>query len=190
MTDTCPLSNNTTVYIENFQNTLKEMMEQMRSAVVADSISAGFINQMIPHHRAAIVMSENLLRYTTNIPLQTIALDMISAQKKSIDNLTGMYMKCQSCQNYPREVYYYKRSLDPIISSMFCEMQSACAANNIDANFIREMIPHHKGAVLMSEHALRFRLCPDLIPMLDLVIISQKEEIRQLQLLLDQMERQ
>ncbi len=188
MTNTCPLSNNTTVYVDQFQSTLKEMMDQMSSVMVTESISASFIRQMIPHHRAAIAMSQNLLRFTTNIALQNIALNIISSQEKSIENMTAAYMRCQSCMNYPREVFYYKRGNDPIISNMFCEMQSACTDNNIDTNFIREMIPHHRGAVQMSENALRFRLCPELIPLLDAIIVSQKEGIQQMQQLLCQLE--
>lgn len=188
MTNTCPLSNNTTLYVEQFQCTFKEMTEQMSSVVVAESISASFIRQMIPHHRAAIAMSENLLRFTTNIALQNIALNIICSQQKSIENMTAIYMRCQSCMNYPREVFYYKRGNDPILNNMFREMQSACTDNNIDTNFIREMIPHHRGAVLMSENALRFRLCPELVPLLEAIIASQKEGIQQLEQLLCQLE--
>ncbi len=184
MTNTCPLSNNTTAYIKGFRDTLKELTDQMGSAAVTESISASFIRQMIPHHRAAIAMSENLLHYTTNIPLQNIALNIITSQQKSIDQMTGAYMKCQACMNYPREVYFYKRGIDPIISNMLCEMQSACTGNSIDSNFIREMIPHHRGAVKMCEHALRFRLCPQLLPLTEAMAASQKENIGQLQALL------
>ena len=188
MTNTCPLSNNTTVYVEQFQCTLKEMTSQMNSVVVTESISASFIRQMIPHHRAAIAMSESLLRFTTNIELQDIALNIISSQEKSIENMTAVYSRCQSCVNYPREAYYYKRGNEPILNNMFREMQSACTDNNIDTNFIREMIPHHRGAVLMSENALRFRLCPELVPLLDAIIVTQKEGIQQMQQLLCQLE--
>lgn len=188
MTNACPLSNNTSDYVEKFQCTLKEMMDQMSSAAAAESISAGFIRQMISHHRAAIAMAGNLLRFTTNIALQNFALNIISSQEKSIENMSAICGRCQSFVNYPREAYFYKRGNDPIVSNMFHEMQSACTDNNIDTNFLREMIPHHKGAVLMSEHALRFRLCPELVRLLDGIIQSQKEGLRQLQQMLSQSE--
>lgn len=88
--------------------------------------------------------------------------------------------------NLPWELECYKTQNSHIISNMFHEMRTACTDNNIDADFMREMIPHHKGAVCMSENALQFSLCPDLVPQLQAIIASQKEGIRQMQLLLQQ----
>ena len=67
------LSNNTQEYLERFYSVLDTMINGMTAVQPTDSVSMDFIHQMIPHHRAAIQMSENLLRYTTNIPLQNIA---------------------------------------------------------------------------------------------------------------------
>ena len=53
------------------------MIQQMNSAQLSNSISYNFIVQMIPHHKAAIEMSCNLLQYTTLVPLQEIALNII-----------------------------------------------------------------------------------------------------------------
>ena len=36
----------------------------------------------------------------------------------------------------------------------------------------------------MSENALRFSLCPELVPLLDAIIVSQKEGIRKMQCLM------
>lgn len=184
MTNMCQFSNNTISYLERYQYILKDMIEQMSSVVLTDSISGSFITQMIPHHRAAIAMSENLLRYTTNIPLQNIALNIISSQQKSIQDMMEAFPRCRDCRNSSSELECYKKQNDCIISNMFYEMRAAIADNNISANFMREMIPHHKGAVCMSENALQFPLCSELIPQLHAIITSQKEGIRQMQLLL------
>ena len=40
----------------------------------------------------------------------------------------------------------------------------------------------------MSENALRYPLCPGLIPVLDAIIVSQKKGVRQMQRLLWQIE--
>lgn len=187
MTNMCQFSYNTIKYLEQYQYILKNMIDQMSSVVLTDSISGSFITQMIPHHRAAIAMSENLLRYTTNIPLQNIAMNIIISQKKSIENMSEIYLRCQTCINYPAELDCYKKQNESIIGKMFCEMSTAYSDNSIDANFMREMIPHHEGAVQMSENALQYMLCPELIPLLDAIITSQKEGIRQMRLLLQQL---
>lgn len=184
----CQLSMNTKCYMQQYECILKEMIEKMTSVTFTESISGSFITQMIPHHCGAIEMSKNLLKYTTNIPLQDIALNIVSSQEKSIKNMTDVYPKCRRWRNDQRQLISYKRENERIVSEMFHEMKSACTDNNIDANFIREMIPHHRGAVQMSENALRFCLCPELIPLLESIIKSQKEGIWQMQQLLEQIE--
>lgn len=184
----CQMSNNTKAYLQQFHCILQTMIQEMTSVVLTESLSGSFIAQMIPHHRAAIAMSENLLKYTTNIPLQNIALNIISSQRKSIENMQAVYSRCQFCINTPQDIACYKMQNEAIISTMFCEMSSASADNNIDANFMREMIPHHLGAVRMSENALRYPLCPELVPLLNAIIVSQMEGIRQMQQLLQQIQ--
>lgn len=180
----CRFSNNTRDYVEQYHCILDEMIRNMNCAELTDSLSGSFITQMIPHHRAAIQMSKNLLCYTTNIPLQDIALNIISSQEKSIQNMTEVFPRCESCINCKRDIECYEMKNERIISDMFCEMKSACTDNNINCNFMREMIPHHRGAVRMSENALRFSLCPELVPLLDAIIVSQKEGIRKMQCLM------
>lgn len=67
---------------------------------------------------------------------------------------------------------------------MFRRMGSVCGTNCLDADFMREMIPHHQGAIQMSENALRFPICPELQPILENIITSQRQGVRQMQRLL------
>lgn len=46
------------------------------------------------------------------------------------------------------------------------------------------MIPHHMGAIRMSENALRFPICPELIPILTAIISSQKRGVQEMEKLL------
>ncbi len=184
MSNSCALSLNTQTYIDQYQDILNTMIEQMLEVELSDSLSGSFIEQMIPHHRAAIDMSENLLRYTSNIPLQNIALNIISSQKESIDNMTAVFPACQSCLNAPQELASFQMCNETILKTMFHDMTCACVGNNIDANFMRQMIPHHRGAVHMAENALRHPLCPELVPLLNAIITSQKRGICEMQRLL------
>ncbi|WP_394924659.1 DUF305 domain-containing protein [uncultured Robinsoniella sp.] len=184
MTNTCQLSNNTKNYVEQYHCILENMIQKMSAVKLTESISGSFITQMIPHHCAAIAMSENLLRYTTNIPLQNIAMNIITSQQKSIENMTAAYPECQCTMNYPEELSCYEQNNYNTIQSMFYEMKAARTENSIDANFMREMIPHHKGAVYMSENALQFPVLPALVPLLEEIVRSQKEGIRKMRYLL------
>ena len=72
-------------YLCCFYEILDNMIEEMTSAKLTNSISHNFIVQMIPHHQAAIKMSQNILQYTTLLPLQNIAKNIISEQTKGIE---------------------------------------------------------------------------------------------------------
>ncbi len=171
-------------YLCRFYEILDEMISEMTRAELTDSLSHNFIVQMIPHHRAAIKMSQNLLQYTTCLPLQNIALNIIEEQTKSIENMQNVLCDCSELQNSQQDLCLYKITFDQITQTMFTEMRDACSNNNINENFMREMIPHHKGAIRMSENLLHYEICPALIPILNAIITSQREGVIKMEQLL------
>lgn len=174
----------TKTYLCRFHTILDTMIAEMTEAEVTDSLSHTFVVQMIPHHMAAIEMSESILKYTTCIPLQDIASNIITSQTKSIENMHMALHRCGELQNSPQDVCLYQHSFQQITETMFSKMRGACSTNNINANFMREMIPHHQGAIQMSESALRFQLCPELIPILQAIITSQQKGVKEMERLL------
>lgn len=184
MTDRRTLSNVTKCYLSRFYEILDEMIQGMTGAVLTDSISQNFIVQMIPHHRAAIEMSRNLLQYTTFVPLQNIACRIIQEQSKGIEDMEAALEQCSAQENTEQELCLYRRRLHQITQTMFAAMEQARAANDINANFMREMIPHHRGAIQMAENALRFSICPELVPILQTIIVSQRRGVREMEQLL------
>lgn len=180
----CQLSNITRNYIDTYQCILNEMIQGMTDARLSDSISGNFIVQMIPHHRAAIEMSHNILQYTTSLPLQKIAEQIITEQTKSIENMQAIMDTCGQKQNCLQDVRTYESRTDRILQAMFTDMKNACTDNDVNGNFMREMIPHHKGAIAMSQNALQYGICPQLRPILQAIIISQSQGVRQMQHLL------
>lgn len=187
MNHPCRFSHNTQVYLETFSSILEEMIQGMTGAALTDSISHNFIVQMVPHHRAAIEMSRNVLTYTTNVELQEIARRIISEQTKSIENMEQILCCCGTLENTQPDLCAYQSETEQIMQTMFCEMRHACSTNRIDANFLREMIPHHMGAIRMSRTALRYPICPELRPILQSIITSQENGVRQMSQLLRRM---
>lgn len=178
------LSNVTQTYLDAYYTILNTMVQRMTSVQPTYSISDNFIQQMIPHHQAAIEMSKNILRYTTNLEVQEIATNIISSQTQSIANMQAVQPTCSMLMNNDFELSIYMREFEMIAQTMFYEMGSAPVTNGVNANFLREMIPHHEGAVRMSNNALQFNICPGLKPILNAIIISQSEGIRQMEHLL------
>ncbi len=171
-------------YLCRFYEILDEMISGMTGAELTDSISHNFIVQMIPHHRAAIEMSENLLLYTNFAPLQRIAQNIVEEQTKSINNMEGILTHCARILNTQQELCQYEKRFCRITRAMFSQMRNACSDNNINANFMREMIPHHQGAIRMSKNVLQYPICPELDPILQAIITSQEKGVQEMQRLL------
>lgn len=168
-------------YLDKFYCIFDEMMRGMTGAELNCSISHNFIVQMIPHHRAAIEMSRNILRYTSNKSIQDIASGIITEQTKSIADMENILDFCCGYENGEEEISVYQGKVNAVMNTMFYRMNNACATNQINCNFMREMIPHHEGAVGMSKTALKFDICPQLVPILDAIITSQERGIVQMQ---------
>lgn len=68
---------------------------------------------------------------------------------------------------------------------MYTGMNTACSTDNISDNFMREMIPHHQGAIAMSLNALRYCICPELVPILNTIITSQEKGVKEMKVTLN-----
>lgn len=174
----------TKTYLSCFYKILDDMIRGMTDADLNDSISHNFIVQMIPHHMAAIEMSRNLLQYTTFIPLQNIAQNIISEQTKSINDMNNVMKTCCEMNNTEGDLCMYQERIQKIMQNMFCRMRNAKSVNDINVNFMREMIPHHEGAIAMSETALCYPICSELVPILKAIIVSQRRGVREMKCLL------
>jgi len=184
MLEPCSFHNSTKNYLTKFYEILDEMITGMENACLTDSISQNFIVQMIPHHRAAIQMSENVLKYDICPPLQDIADRIITTQTRSIDQMRNALQCCRQQTNPCQDIRLYRREFQNIARTMFQEMDTAKSTNNISHTFMREMIPHHRGAVRMSGNALRYCICPELVPILNAIITSQQKGIDEMEQLL------
>ncbi len=184
MGSVCKYSDEIKEYLCRFYEILDNMIEGMNDAQLNASISHSFIVQMIPHHKAAVEMSENLLKYSGCVPLRCIASGIITEQTQSIHDMERVLPCCDNVKNTKRDLYLYTRQYKQITQAMFAGMRNAPACSDVNTSFMKEMIPHHEGAVHMSENALRYDICPELFSILTSIIRSQKRGIAQMKNLL------
>lgn len=184
MTHICKFTEETKRYLVRYYEILEEMIRAMGDAQLTDSLSHNFIVQMIPHHMAAVEMSKNLLLYNPCAPLRAIAENIIAMQEQGMQEMTAALKPCHRLLSSSQDLCLYEHRYRQITHDMFKEMNNACSDNNISANFMREMIPHHQGAIRMSENALRYCVCPQLQPILENIILSQRQEVREMNRLL------
>lgn len=173
-----------TNYLKTFNCILRTMISRMTEVVPINSVSHNFILQMIPHHRAAIQMSKNVLQYTCNAQVRSIALNIISEQTKSIANMEHVLCRCGCYENSDSSIMEYQTNFLKIATEMYYKMSHAKTGNLIDYNFITEMIPHHEGAIAMSLNTLQYDICPELKPILDAIIVSQRKGVKEMKTLL------
>lgn len=173
-------------YLKEFYCILDEMIAGMTMANLTDSISHNFIVQMIPHHEAAIEMSENLLNYTIFVPLQNIAKNIVREQSEGILEMQRILETCDLLKNARCDIMSYKKKYDEISERMFTNMGDSVSVNDINVNYMREMIPHHMGAIQMSQNALQYMICSDLKPILQRIITSQQQGVKEMRALLRQ----
>ena len=178
----------TAEYIRCYRRILETMIDEMTTAQLNCSISHNFIMQMIPHHRAAIAMSQELRKHSRVRPVRCIAENIIPSQTKSIENMQSALECCQQVTNCSQELCGYQRRFRDITGVMFDQMKDARTTGCVAADFMREMIPHHRGAVLMSENALQYHICEQLRPILDAIISSQTRGIQEMERLLRKMQ--
>ncbi|WP_298028666.1 DUF305 domain-containing protein [uncultured Dysosmobacter sp.] len=184
MRTACVLPEQTKSYLLRFYQILDDMIGAMTGAELTDSISHNFIVQMIPHHQAAIEMSRNALPHITGCALRRIAEGIITEQTQGIAAMRAALHRCAALESPPGDLALYQRRMDLIYGTMFREMGGAAEVSDIAADFMREMIPHHEGAIHMAKNALRYGVCPELVPILCTIISSQEKGVEEMRALL------
>ena len=103
---------------------------------------------------------------------------------KTFEKMQQILDRCGAFVNSEQDVCLYLNRFHTITERMFSQMQKACADNDINADFMREMIPHHEGAIRMARNALCYPLCPELFPILQAITVSQEKGVCEMKRLL------
>ena len=150
-------------YLNRFDQILSEMSEKMLHAELTNySITIDFIRCMIPHHQAAIYMSENLLMYTRYQPLIEIAKGIIAMQTKGIEEMKEILRTTSVYMSMERDINTYLTKYFEITNNMIEKMKNSPRCVNINLDFVNEMIPHHEGAIQMCNNLLQYYIDPRL----------------------------
>ena len=184
MKNTCLLSEDSKTYLCCFYQILDEMIQSMTTAGLTQSISHNFIVQMIPHRRAAIQMSQNILRFHPSQPVQRFAQRVIDQQTREIAQMKAALTAGSQLANPTADLRLCQRRMDLIYREMYAKMGSAPENNARAAVFLQQMIPHHQGAVRMAENALKYDVCTELVPLLRAIAVRQRQDIAQMRSLL------
>lgn len=160
-----------TVAIVSTQN--QRMSKQTDTAAIdlasSNQAEKTFVEQMIPHHESAIAMASQVEAQSKNPEIKKLALDIVAAQQKEINDMRQWYR-----QWWQTEVP--KRAADPH-AGHGAEPQGAAT---FDEGFVSMMIPHHESAVAMAQEVLPVARHQEIKDLANAIIAGQTAEIEQM----------
>ena len=148
-------------------------MENLKT-LSGKEFNIAFLSQMIAHHQSAIDMAQQALTVAKHAETKKEARMVIADQKKEIGQMTA----------WLREWYGVKPSKEQE-ASMKADMKTMMEIKiETDRMFFEMMIPHHRGAIDMSEMALKQSDRPQVKQLARSIIKAQKAEINRYKILL------
>jgi uncharacterized protein (DUF305 family) len=132
-----------------------------------------FIERMIPHHKMAIAMAQVELEKGSNEEVKSLAQKIIDSQSQEIETLSKWYEE------------WFGTKVEEDMSMMDMDkVEHLKTASHVDAEFMEMMIPHHKMAIKMARTEIKVTNRPELKEMASKMITEQKEEIKEMRILL------
>ncbi|MCW6038261.1 DUF305 domain-containing protein [Spirulina subsalsa FACHB-351] len=144
-----------------------------------------FIDAMIPHHEGAVVMAQEVLAQSQKPELLALATEIIEAQTEEIAQMQEW-----------RETWYPDAPETPMawdtttnemmpmsaeqMSAMRMDMDLGAADEDFEKRFLKAMIPHHEGALMMAEDLKAKSERPEMQLFAQGIIDSQAAEIGQM----------
>lgn len=176
-------------YLSEQKSEMNTMMEDMKNIKHTGDPAIDFLYGMIPHHKAAIEMSESLLKYGgEKAEIKKIAENIITNQSKEIEQMEDMIkrMELNPKVDEKKEQDYFKEYNNMLNKHKNNDMSNV---NNVDKAFVMEMIKRHEMAVSMSEIVLKYTDNKDVADLAQNIIESQKAEIKQMKEIINTMEK-
>ena len=104
-----------------------------------------FIENMVPHHKKAVQMSNIALSRAEHREIKQLAKNIKSTQSKEIIEMSQWYKKWYGT-NVPASSMSMKNPTN---------LNKLKTVRPFDKEFIKQMIPHHQMAIMMAQMALK-----------------------------------
>jgi uncharacterized protein (DUF305 family) len=142
-----------------------------------------FIEQMIPHHEDAVVMSELALQKAEHPELKQLAETIKRDQSREVEQMRAWYASW-----YGVEVPDTTASSGGGVMGMMgmgmmddgTDLAVLKAAQPFDREFINQMVPHHQMALMMAQMVLSGSDRPEIQDLARSILKTQSAEIQQM----------
>ena len=170
-------------YMEEQDMLMDDMMEEMENVQPSGSAALDFLNGMIPHHEAAVSMSESYLKYGgEDKELKKLAKYIVRIQKEEIAQMQSYIdeLKKDATED-PEQEQAYLQAYEAMLSSHHAAHSSHSAPANVEAAFAEGMIMHHQMAVDMAQAVVGNTDSGKVTALAENIIEAQQNEITQMQ---------
>ncbi|MFN8473849.1 MAG: DUF305 domain-containing protein [Anaerolineae bacterium] len=144
---------------------------------------------MIPHHRSAIMMAEMAAMKATKPELRQLAQKEISEQRGEIEKMTAYLRDWYGIEAPTAQMMTPEMMMKmdmPMLHGMMFDDAAAMArreaktGTDFDIEFMSSMTQHHSQAIMMASAVLMNGYHADLYKMANNIVMSQGEEIQQM----------
>ena len=161
------------------------MMEQKFQ--MTDNPDVDFLYNMIPHHKGAVVSSEEYLKYGQYDAVQGLASNIIAAQNKEIAEFTKLIteLKKKATKYDKKAVSKVSKDSQKAMMGMMKVMNGVKISGDIDKDFLMGMMPHHQGAIDASKIILTITSDDKIKEIANRIITDQEKEIADIKAMLE-----
>lgn len=138
-----------------------------------------FIDTMIAHHQAAVVMAKAAMEKAQHPELRSMAQNIVTGQEKEISQMRQW--RDQWFKDQPLAVNMEAAGMVDSMKTMDMSKLGTLTGNSFDLAFIEMMIPHHQGALAMAKEALEKAQHPEIKTLAQGITMTQETEIESMQ---------
>ncbi|MBD2773355.1 DUF305 domain-containing protein [Iningainema tapete] len=144
-----------------------------------------FIDAMTIHHQGATEMAQEAQQKSKRPQIKQLAADIIKAQNLEIRQMKQWRQSWYANAGNQPMAYdsasgKLKQMSSEQMQAMKMSMNLGAADAEFDLRFLNGMIPHHEGAVVMAQDALKKSKRPEVKKLAQEIITSQQKEIDQM----------
>ena len=163
----------TTTETSGIKVLMDSMMMRMHQHKSTGNNDVDYANMMLQHHQGAVDMAVLQESKGSNLVLKEFSRKVITDQQKEIAMMAEFISKAPASTSPNNEIF--KLAMD---SSMQTMMKAETKIyNEIDKDFVAQMIPHHQSAVDMATVYLQYGTNDILRKMSQSIVQSQAKEI-------------
>ncbi|MGG7179397.1 DUF305 domain-containing protein [Clostridium paraputrificum] len=172
-------------YNLEYNTIFNTMKKGMNDAPNTGNVNLDFVVEMIPHHEGGINMAKAIIKYGSNPAVKKIAENIVTSQEAQIPIMMELKSKFEKEPPSNKESSEsYIKKYNEIKDNMFKEMEGVKITDNVDVNFLQQMIYHHEGAIAMAKDILGYTKDPDIKKLAENIVSTQSKGVQEMKSLL------